>query len=88
MTTEMDDVLPTALDCRKKSAEMEAEKASECMRKRAAAEAEKNCISHILSSIPYKNVKRPKVNLPRRSNKGAYDDQASLKARRFVSEHY
>ena len=41
MTTEMDDVLPTALDCRKKSAEMEAEKASEYMRKRAAAEAEK-----------------------------------------------
>ena len=57
MATEMGDALPTALDCRKKSAEMEAEKASECMRKRAAAEAEKNCISHILSSIPYKNVK-------------------------------
>jgi hypothetical protein len=41
MTTEMDDALPTALDCRKKSAEMEAEKASEYMRTRAAAEAEK-----------------------------------------------
>src|SRR5437588_12667366 len=40
MTTE-GDLLPTALDCRKKSAEMEAEKASEYMRKRAAAEAEK-----------------------------------------------
>jgi hypothetical protein len=41
MATEMDNVLPTALDCRKKSAEMEAEKASEYMRGRAAAEAEK-----------------------------------------------
>jgi len=41
MTTEMDDALPTALDSRKKSAEMEAEKASEYMRKREAAEAEK-----------------------------------------------
>jgi hypothetical protein len=41
MATEMDDVLPTALDCRKKSAEMEAEKSAEYMRKRAAAEAEK-----------------------------------------------
>jgi hypothetical protein len=40
MTTEVD-ILPTALDCRKKSAEMEAEKAAEFMRKRAAAEAEK-----------------------------------------------
>jgi hypothetical protein len=41
MATEMDDALPTALDCRKMSAEMEAEKAAEFMRKRAAAEAEK-----------------------------------------------
>ena len=41
MSIEMDDALPTALDCRKKSAEMEAEKASEYMRKRVAAEAEK-----------------------------------------------
>ena len=37
----IDDVLPSALDCRKKSAEMEAEKASEYLRKRQAAEAEK-----------------------------------------------
>jgi hypothetical protein len=41
MATEMDDALPSALDCRKKSAEMEAEKAAEFMRKRQAAEAEK-----------------------------------------------
>ena len=41
MATGIDDVLPSALDCRKKSAEMEAEKASEYMRKREAAEAEK-----------------------------------------------
>jgi hypothetical protein len=38
---EMDSILPMALDCRKKSAEMEAEKASDFMRKRQAAEAEK-----------------------------------------------
>jgi hypothetical protein len=41
MATEMDDALPSALDCRKMSAEMEAEKAAEFMRKRQAAEAEK-----------------------------------------------
>jgi hypothetical protein len=41
MAIEMDDALPSALDCRKKSAEMEAEKAAEFMRKRQAAEAEK-----------------------------------------------
>jgi len=41
MATETEDVLPTALDCRKKSAEMEAEKASEYMRKLKIVEAEK-----------------------------------------------
>jgi hypothetical protein len=44
MATVMDDILPSALDCRKKSAEMEAEKASEYMRKREAAEAEKKAL--------------------------------------------
>jgi polyphosphate kinase 2 len=47
-----------------------------------------NCISHILNAIPYKKVEKPKVKLPRRSNKGAYDDRASLKGRRFVAERY
>ena len=47
-----------------------------------------NCISHILSHIPYKKIPRAKVKLPKRSSKGAYDDQASLKSRRFVAEKY
>jgi hypothetical protein len=41
MAANTDDALPSALDCRKQSAVMEAEKASEYMRKRQAAEAEK-----------------------------------------------
>lgn len=45
-----------------------------------------NCISHILSTIPYKKIHRLKVKLPKRSNKGAYDDLATLKGRRFVKE--
>jgi polyphosphate kinase len=45
-----------------------------------------NCISHILRSIPYKKVKRTKVKLPKRSDKGRYDDQATLKGKRFVRE--
>ena len=36
-----------------------------------------NCIAHLLSLIPYKKVKREKVELPKRSNKGEYDDQRS-----------
>jgi polyphosphate kinase 2 len=47
-----------------------------------------NCIRHILSLIPYKKVPRQKVKLPDRSMKGAYDDQATLKRRRFVPEKY
>ena len=47
-----------------------------------------NCIRHLLSLIPYKKVARKKVKLPERSKKGAYDDQASLKGRRFVEERY
>jgi len=47
-----------------------------------------NCISHILSRIPYKKIKRAKVKLPSRSNRGKYDDQATLKGRNFVVERY
>ena len=35
-----------------------------------------NCIAHLLSLIPYEEVPRKKVKLPKRSNKGKYDDQA------------
>src|SRR5499425_466542 len=37
-----------------------------------------NCISHLLSLIPYKEVRRKKVKLPPRAMKGAYDDRATL----------
>jgi polyphosphate kinase 2 len=47
-----------------------------------------NCISHLLSQIPYKDAPRDKVELPRRSKKGKYDDQATLEGRRFVPEIY
>jgi polyphosphate kinase 2 len=47
-----------------------------------------NCISHILSSIPFKKIAHAKVKLPKRSNKGKYDDQTSLQNRNFVAEHY
>jgi polyphosphate kinase 2 len=47
-----------------------------------------NCIRHILGLIPYKKVPREKVKLPDRSMKGAYDDEASIRNRRFVPERY
>ena len=47
-----------------------------------------NCISHLLSLIPYKDLPREKVKLPMRSDKGEYDDQATLEGRNFVPEKY
>jgi len=47
-----------------------------------------NCIAHILKLIPYKRVPREKVKLPKRNMKHAYDDQATLKNRKFVAEKY
>jgi hypothetical protein len=47
-----------------------------------------NCITHLLGQIPYKTLPRDKIQLPKRATKGAYDDQAALKDRRFVSEKY
>jgi polyphosphate kinase 2 len=47
-----------------------------------------NCISHLLAMIPYKKVAKDKVKLPKRSDKGHYDDQSSLKGRHFVPEKF
>jgi polyphosphate kinase 2 (PPK2 family) len=47
-----------------------------------------NTIAHVLSQVRYKKLPSPKVKLPRRSTKGAYDDNASIARRRFVRERY
>jgi polyphosphate kinase 2 len=43
-------------------------------------------LSHLLSVIPYEPVKRPKVKLPRRSNKHAYDDETPMLGRRWIPD--
>jgi len=47
-----------------------------------------NCISHLLSLLPYKKLSREKIKIPARSNKGRYDDHATLKKRGFIPEVY
>jgi polyphosphate kinase 2 len=47
-----------------------------------------NAIAHLLAQIPYKKVRRAKIQIPKRLTKGAYDDQKSLAGRRFVRERY
>ncbi len=47
-----------------------------------------NCISHLLSLIQYEKLPREKPTLPERSMGNEYDDQATLKGKRFVPEHF
>jgi polyphosphate kinase 2 len=47
-----------------------------------------NCVSHLLKRIPYKRVSREKIRLPKRSDKGRYNDQNALKGMTFVPEVY
>lgn len=47
-----------------------------------------NCIAHLLSLIPYEEVPRDKVKLPKRSSEGEYDDQATLEGKKVVPEKY
>ena len=48
----------------------------------------RGCIKHLLSQLPYEKVERPKVRLPKRSMKHAYDDVATMKDRRWIPDVY
>ncbi|MDR3465892.1 MAG: polyphosphate kinase 2 [Xanthobacteraceae bacterium] len=47
-----------------------------------------NCILHILKTIPFKRLSSGQVKLPKRSEKGRYNDQAALRGMKFVAERY
>ena len=47
-----------------------------------------NCIAHLLDMIPYKRMRVDKVRLPKRSQKGSYNDQAKLRGMKFVAQRY
>jgi polyphosphate kinase 2 len=47
-----------------------------------------NLITHLLKQIPYQRLKRPRIKLPDRGTKHAYDDQKSIARRRFVPERF
>ena len=47
-----------------------------------------NCITHLLSLIPYRKVPREKIELPKRKAKDSYDDNAPLKGRHFIPEKF
>ncbi len=52
------------------------------------ARARLNCISELLELIPHKKVKREKIKLEDRDMKGAYNDEVSLRGRKFVAARY
>jgi polyphosphate kinase 2 len=47
-----------------------------------------NCISHLLSVIPYGKTPHHRIKLPVRSDKGSYDDKATVAERHFIPERY
>jgi polyphosphate kinase 2 (PPK2 family) len=47
-----------------------------------------NVISHFLSLIPYEAPKRDKIKLPTRDKQNVYDDEATIKDRRWIEEKY
>jgi polyphosphate kinase len=47
-----------------------------------------NCIAHLLKAIPFKKLSGVRVRLPKRSDKGRYNDQAPLRGMSFVAERY
>jgi len=47
-----------------------------------------NAISHILSRIPYETIKHKRPELPKRSNKGKYDDALDFEKVRLVPAIY
>ena len=47
-----------------------------------------NCISHLLSQFPYKDLPLDKVKLGKRNTKGSYDDEASIAKFNVIPEKY
>ena len=47
-----------------------------------------NVLSHFLSLIPYEALKHDKIKLPTRSKENAFDDEATIKDRRWIEERF
>jgi polyphosphate kinase 2 len=47
-----------------------------------------NCISHLLDQIPYQQMVTEEIALPSRNKDNAYDDEATMKNRRYIPEKY
>jgi polyphosphate kinase 2 len=47
-----------------------------------------NVLSHFLSLIPYEAPKHDKIKLPARDTKNAYDDESTIKNRRWIKEKF
>ena len=47
-----------------------------------------NLIQHLLQQIPYEDLDGKPIELPERDTTHAYDDQASMRGRRYIDERF
>jgi hypothetical protein len=89
--TAFDDLLPKAADCRKRIAEVEAEKATELMRKETAAEAEKRALMEKLSNpsgvSDEERMKRAAIIIKRAVDNGLTEVQVGRFPNRLCTDH-
>jgi len=87
----VDDILPSAADCRRKSAEMEAEKASEYMRRQAAADAERKALFDHLSKpsgvSDEERMKRAAAIIRRAVNNGMSEIEVGRFPNQLCTDH-
>jgi hypothetical protein len=91
MTVNLDDLLPSALACRTKIAQIEGEKASEYMRKQAAADAEKKALMDRLSKpsgvADDERMKRAAVIIQRAVSNGLTEVEIGRFPNKLCTDH-
>jgi hypothetical protein len=90
-TANADELLPSALECRKKGAEMEAEKASQHMRHEAAVQAERKALLDQLSRpsgvSDEERMKRAAAIVRRAVNNGLTEVEVARFPNRLFTDH-
>jgi len=91
MTTVLEDILPSASDCRKIAAEREAEKAADYMKRRAIAEAEKKALFEKLEKpsgvTDEERMERAAAIIKRAMNNGVSEVEIGRFSNKLCTDH-
>jgi hypothetical protein len=91
MTTVLEDILPSASDCRKIAAEREAEKAADFMKRRAIAEAEKKALFEKLEKpsgvTDEERMERAAAIIKRAMNNGVSEVEIGRFSNKLCTDH-